>query len=395
VPPLAIALRLSRYNRSSLASVLAVLQAELPPDLVSTRLVASPDEISEHDGLVLYSFMSAQATGVASELSSLQARLGAVPTLAGGAHPSGDPEGTLGIGFRWVAPGEAGPTLAALVQAVARGVPPEPGVLARGEAQPLDRYRPWPEDGQLFCAVEVTRGCPLGCAFCQTPALHGRRPRHRSLEALERVLAHGVATGHSFTRFIAPNAFAFGGNDGRRGDPRQLELLLRSARRVGMRRIFLGSFPSEVRPESVTPELLGLVRDLCDNRSIVIGLQSGSDAVLRRLRRGHTVEEGVRAVELCARAGLRPRVDFIFGLPGESAEDRRLTRDLIRQLATEENARINTHVFSPLPGTPLAGAPPGRIDAETRELVEWLIGRGQANGISSFERRAPVDLVQT
>lgn len=389
---LTLALRQSRYNRSSLAAVLAVLEAELPPGLIATRLVGSADEVRESDGLVLYSFMSAQAAEVAGELASLRARLGPdLRALAGGAHPSGDPRGTLAMGFRWVAPGEAGAGLARRVQALAHGEVWPPGVLPLEEPQPLDRYRPWPADGQLFCAVELTRGCPLGCAFCQTPALHGRRPRHRSLAELERVLEHGVATGHTFTRFIAPNAFGFGSSDGRRGDLSLIERLLRSARQIGMRRVYLGSFPSEVRPESVTPELLALVRDLCDNRSVVIGLQSGSDVMLRRLRRGHTVEEGVRAVELCAGAGLLPRVDFIFGLPGETAADRAQTRELIRHLATALGARINTHVFSPLPGTPFANEAPGAVDGETRALVEWLIGRGQANGICSFESRAPVE----
>jgi radical SAM superfamily enzyme YgiQ (UPF0313 family) len=188
-----------------------------------------------------------------------------------------------------------------------------------------------------------------------------------------------VATGHTFTRFVAPNAFAYGSQDGRSGDRRALERLLVSARRCGMQRLYLGSFPSEVRPESVTPALLQLLRDHCDNRGVVVGVQSGSPATLRRLRRGHTVEEAVRAVALIAAAGLEPRVDFIFGLPDESEADRAATRELMRRLVESYGARINTHVFTPLPGTPLEGSTPAPVDELTRELLEQIIGRGRAN----------------
>lgn len=196
---------------------------------------------------------------------------------------------------------------------------------------------------------------------------------------MERIFRHAVETGHTFTRFVAPNAFAYGSTDGRRGDRRALEALLLGARRAGMQRLYLGSFPSEVRPESVTPELLALLRDLCDNRGVVVGLQSGSDQMLRRLRRGHTVAAAVRAVELIAAAGFEPRVDFIFGLPDETDADRAATRELIERLIESHGARINTHVFAPLPGTPLAGRAPSPVDDATRVLLERILGQGRAN----------------
>ena len=271
--------------------------------------------------------------------------------------------------------------MAELVRQVADGLPPPPGVVPPGRRQPLDRYPPWPRSGELFCAVEITRGCPVGCGFCQTPALHGRRPRHRSLAALERVFAHAVDTGHTYTRFVTPNAFAYGSQDGSTPNPRGVEALLTMARRVGFQRLYLGSFPSEVRPESVTEDTVGLIRDLADNRSVVVGLQSGSPDVLRRIRRGHTVEQGVAAVATIARAGLRPRVDFILGLPGESPLDRRRSLDLMAHLAAEYGAHVNVHRFAPLPGTPFADAEPSPIEPRTVDLLERLTGRGQASGL--------------
>jgi B12-binding domain/radical SAM domain protein len=384
--PLPVILRRTRFNRSSLAAVLAVLEAELPPDLIAPRLATTP-AVVDPEALLLYSFMTAQTPSVRDELSELLARHGdRLLAVAGGSHPTGDPEGTRAMGFRWVMTGEAGRGLAGLVRAVADGRPPPPGVLSAGDRVALDHYPPWPHSGELFAQVEITRGCPIGCTFCQTPHLHGTRPRHRSLEALERILRHAVETGHSFTRFVAPNAFAYGSRDGRSNDRRAVEGLLRLVRRLGMREAFLGNFPSEVRPESVTAEMLSLVRDYCSNRTIVVGIQSGSPEVLRRLRRGHTVDDARRAVALIAAAGLEPWVDFIFGLPGESAADRAATRALIRELVDERGARLDTHVFTPLPGTPLAAERASPLDDETRALVEELVGRGRASGLRCFAR---------
>jgi radical SAM superfamily enzyme YgiQ (UPF0313 family) len=91
-------------------------------------------------------------------------------------------------------------------------------------------------------------------------------------------------------------------------------------------------------------------------------------------------------VATVAAAGLQPRVDFIFGLPGETDGDRARTRDLIRHLVAEYGVRIDTHVFTPLPGTPFAGAEPTVVDEQTRELVESLVGQGRANGFRCFAR---------
>lgn len=379
-----VVLRQSRYNRGSLAAVWAVLEAECATADLEIVCLRSPQEIRTGD-LVLFSFMSAQAPEVGAELAQLRRRLGCqFTTLAGGAHPCSSPEGTLALGFDWVYTGEAGPSLAELVDRMAAGEELKVGVLDARDRPGLDRYPPWPRSGGLFCALELTRGCPWHCAFCQTPALHGRRPRHRSVPAMVRAAEHAVATGHTFTRFISPNAFAYGSADGIGPDPAALEELLAALRKTDLQKIYLGSFPSEVRPESVTAEMVGLVTRYCDNRDLVVGIQSGSDAMLRYLRRGHDVACALRAVDTIGAAGLRPRVDFIFGLPDESAADQAATRGLLRELVDHSQAHIDIHLFSPLPGTALADTRPGMIDPATRELLDELIGAGRASGLRPF-----------
>jgi radical SAM superfamily enzyme YgiQ (UPF0313 family) len=142
-----------------------------------------------------------------------------------------------------------------------------------------------------------------------------------------------------------------------------------------------------VRPEHVTPEALAILRKHCSNRNLVIGGQSGSEAVLTRSRRGHGVAVVERAVRYCLEAGFEPNVDFVFGLPGEAAEDLTLTLDFAETLA-DLGARIHAHTFMPLPGTPTRSAPPGRVPASASVRLERLASRQRLYG--EWRRQAAV-----
>jgi B12-binding domain/radical SAM domain protein len=377
---LPLCIRASRQNRNSIAAVLAVIEAELESGVVEPQWLRDPLDAPDH-ALLVYSFMTPQANAVRDEMAALRSARGTLPrAIAGGPHASGDPEGTLRMGFHWVVVGEAGAAFTDLLRAVAAGSAPPPGAIRMNPLDDLDQYDPWPPSGMLFAQVEITRGCPIGCTFCQTPSLLGRRPRHRSLASLERILRVSAETGHRFTRFVSPNAFAYGSSDGRTPNVPALAGLLRTARASGLEKVFLGTFPSEVRPESVTDEVLGIVCDACDNRNLSVGLQSGSESMLERLHRGHTVREGIEAVARIAHHGFVPRVDFIFGLPRESDEDRSRTCEVIEHITSHYGARVHAHTFTPLPGTPLANEAPTPIDARTRERIEAMRGRGQVSG---------------
>jgi len=86
-----------------------------------------------------------------------------------------------------------------------------------------------------------------------------------------------------------------------------------------------------------------------------------------------------RAVRLALEAGFRAKVDVIFGMPEESPDDAAATRRLALDLAAL-GAEIHAHAFLPLPGTPWGGAPPGRVDPETRRALLRLEGSGRASG---------------
>ena len=359
----------------------------------------------QHEPLVVaFSFSSPNVPAVATQVAAIRAALGQTVTLiAGGPHPTGDPAGTLALGFDLVVRGEGEATFPALAQRLLAGQPwddlsaPLP-VHERGAGLPglayerqgvlvvaplaapvdLDSYPPFSLVHRCFGAIEISRGCPHACGFCQVPRMFGGRMRHRSVETIVRAVSEAQAAGyyHDYARFVTPDAFAYGSPDGRTANPAAIEALLQ-AMRSRFDVVYFGSFPSQVHPLTVTPQTVALVRRYCANDNLALGAQTGSPRLLRSLGRGHTVDDVRRAVRLTLNAGLRAYVDFIFGLPGEQEEDLAASVALVEEL-TSWGAIICGHAFMPLPGTRLAGAAPGVVTLEVRRLLGRLAQRGQA-----------------
>jgi B12-binding domain/radical SAM domain protein len=312
--------------------------------------------------------------------------------IAGGPHASGDPLGVFRLGFDVVVLGEGEITLPALLERLFTGRPytdlpglayMEDGVIKRNRRGPwvdLDAYPPFSIKHRKLAAIEITRGCPWACAFCQTPFFMGGKMRYRSVDSIVYWLKKARReTGMRFARFISADCFAYGSATGRCPDNIEpVERLLREVSALmGKENTFFGSFPSEVRPGSVTKEGVALITKYAHNDNVVIGAQSGSNRLLEQIHRGHTIEAVYEAAEIVVAAGLTCYVDFIFGLPGETTGDRQQTIAAIGRL-TKLGATINSHFFYPLPGTPLAGAAPGAPDAETLRLLQTLSNNNHA-----------------
>jgi radical SAM superfamily enzyme YgiQ (UPF0313 family) len=144
--------------------------------------------------------------------------------------------------------------------------------------------------------------------------------------------------------------------------------------------IHFGCSPSEVRPDWVTPEVLELVKKYCRNRTVVLGAQSGSDSLLEKLKRGHSAEQGLKAARWIHQAGFRPHVDFVFGFPGETLEDRRLSLRLIEEMIQDLGARVHAHTYMPLPMTPLFRETPSVLDEATKEALRGWKKKGKLDG---------------
>lgn len=371
---------------------------------LAVRFAKSTDELIEalraacaEGGPVVaaWSFYSLEFPRSADDLALVRRATAGLPVLhvAGGVHATAEPHATLRAGFDLVVVGEGEGTFVEIVAALGEGRDPRalPGTAhldaqgglvshGPGDRRPLDAYPPFNARHGHWNAVEITRGCIYACSFCQTPFAFKARFRHRSVADVRHHVGLMARAGCRFVRFLSPTALSYGTQD-ETPDLAAVDALLGAVREEAGpgAQVYFGTFPSEVRPEHVTEEALRIIARHASNRTLAIGGQSGSERVLAMTRRGHGVEEVERAVRTAVACGFRPDVDFLLGLPGETPDERRASMRFAEKLVGL-GARVHSHAFLPLPGTPLRDAAPEPIEEDVARALARLESRGAAWG---------------
>jgi len=115
-------------------------------------------------------------------------------------------------------------------------------------------------------------------------------------------------------------------------------------------------------------------------RKIEFGSESGSAAQLAALGKRHDPEAPVRLTRACLARGIVPMHNFVFGLVGETARDRRKTLDLIRRLRSMNPARVclTYRLYQPCWDTPMGEAAIARTQDFPRTLSEMVASRHAA-----------------
>src|SRR6266704_5697636 len=296
--------------------------------------------------VVAFSFMSSALLSTRQALEHLQVSFAHVRErvlfVAGGPHASGDAAGTLAMGFDVVFIGEGECSFTEFLRQLAeprrdfsdiRGLAvldresEKLRVMRTGRTAPIELDARYPSIGvrhRRLGAIEIGRGCPHACGFCQTPFLHGARMRHRALENVLEHIEQFVRAGFRDIRFITPDSLAYLSDDGIHPDYARLErALVAMHEAAGDAKIKFGEFPSEMRPEYITPELAQLIDRYSDAAYLAIGAQSGSEHMLEAMHREHDVAAVERAVTSLAKYCRKHKkiyVDCIAGLPGETSE---------------------------------------------------------------------------
>ena len=393
-------------NKYSVTALLGAMES-FPglPESIHVGFFCKTDELLSCDDfrpgdtvLLAFSFFTSQIWDIHAMLEELRPlkEKYTVHFIGGGPHVTGDMERTVTVlGFDWALSGEGEYVFPAVVETLRDGRDPtgirgvtgydaRGALVCTGQAEPVDleQYSPDARRFRRYGPIEITRGCPYGCKFCQTGDLMGRSVRHRSIGMIEEVIRRANREFPvRFFRALTPNALSYGSEKGVQPNLPAVEELLTMLRRnlPPEGKIYMGYFPSEVRPNNVTPESVALLRRFVDNDDIVIGAQSGSDRILKAAHRGHTAEDVIRAVDILHAGGFIANVDFIFGLPGEEPEDVEKSLALIEYLA-DKGAKLNVHTFMPLPQTPWTLAKYGTIPPEAGRIIRSLAPKGVVYG---------------
>lgn len=396
----ALILKYNKWNKYSFAALVGALELDerllsLPIIPIDEGDLAKLTKLStQYDHLlVCYSLMSLRIPIIRTEVHKLKTRVPAsrLTLIAGGPHPSASPHQMIQIGFDVAVIGEGELVFPELVHRLQHGssLSNLPNIAYRSSngtsivtppAKPVDlnMFPPFGVQHRFFSPIEVSRGCPWGCKYCQTPALFGRTMRHRSPQCILTYAKLAVKHGFRNAWFTSPNALAYGSPTGRTPNLTKLRQLFQTLHTLPLK-IFYGTFPSEIRPDFVTQELLELLQRFVDNTSLAIGAQSGSDRILTVMNRGHDVNSIYRAIDITVDTGFTPRVDIMFNLPHETTDDQAQTMQLINDV-TRKGAKINAHTFMPLPGTPFAKEPVKPLPLHIRKFLSTLAKKGQVYG---------------
>ncbi|MCX7647972.1 MAG: radical SAM protein [Elusimicrobiales bacterium] len=183
-------------------------------------------------------------------------------------------------------------------------------------------------------------------------------------------------------RFITPDLASYGSVNGKDLNLKEFESLVNETNKAvkGKGRVFLGSFPSEIRPEHITEDIVKILKGKTSAKRIIIGGQSGSDEILKKINRAHTSSDIIKAVSILRKNDLEADVDFIFGFPFETEKDLNESKKIIEILTQKYSARIHLHYFIPLPNTPFENLKPKPIDLKTRRFLSSLTSKNIAFG---------------
>lgn len=215
------------------------------------------------------------------------------------------------------------------------------------------------EPGRAGAFVNILYGCNRCCSYCIVPYVRGNEWSRPAVDIIQEVKAL-VKSGIQEVTLLGQSVMRYGlENDvwkdiplsARKGFKEPLPGLLAALCEIdGLTRIRFTSG----HPSGCTAELARAMDELppvCEHLHLPV--QSGSDAILKRMRRGYTVAEYLAAVDLLRNNVDNPvfTTDIIVGFPGETEQDFEATRDLMEQVGF-----MNAFIFkySPREGTPAA-----------------------------------------
>ncbi|HTM07138.1 MAG TPA: tRNA (N6-isopentenyl adenosine(37)-C2)-methylthiotransferase MiaB [Verrucomicrobiae bacterium] len=191
--------------------------------------------------------------------------------------------------------------------------------------------------------VTIMQGCNKVCSFCIVPYVRGRelsRPSGAIIREIENLAARGVKE----IMLLGQNVNSYGKTA---GELSFAELLARVERIDGIERIrFTTSHPEDLSPELI--EAFAKLEKLCEHLHLPV--QSGSDSVLQRMRRGYTRAEYLERIRRLRerRREVALSTDIIVGFPGESEEEFGRTLEILQEVEYDE---IYAFGYSPRPHT--------------------------------------------
>jgi tRNA-2-methylthio-N6-dimethylallyladenosine synthase len=232
------------------------------------------------------------------------------------------------------------------------------------------RTRKWAEDrvaplreSAVSGFVTIMEGCDNFCAYCVVPFTRGRE-KFRPFEAILTEVADLASRGYLEIQFLGQNVNSYRDPATGRDFPELLRAAAAVEGPVWIR--FITSHPKNF--SAALAETMASTSKIC--RQIHLPIQSGSGAVLSRMKRGYSREDYLDRVRLlrALMPDIRLSTDIIVGYPGETEEEFRETLSALEEIRF---ANIFSFRYSPRPLTAAARlADDVALDVKRRRLAE-------------------------
>ena len=230
---------------------------------------------------------------------------------------------------------------------------------------------PTRRDSAYAAWVSISVGCNNTCTFCIVPSLRGKETDRRPGDVLAEIKAL-VAEGVQEITLLGQNVNSYGVEF---GDRQAFGKLLRACGDVdGLERVRFTS----PHPAAFTDDVIAAMAETPNVMpSLHMPLQSGSDTVLKAMRRSYRSQKFLGILDRVRSAIPHAAIttDIIVGFPGETEADFQATLDVVEE---SRFAAAFTFQYSIRPGTPAATMPdqvPHEIVQERYERLVDLVGR--------------------
>lgn len=290
-----------------------------------------------------------------------------IVTIVGGPHPSGSPEHTLkyleNADFSMIGEGEfAFPMFLEYIFHNSRKREEIPGLTYRENGHikynkqdyidDLDSLQPlnwdfldpikYQEKGTVIdrnsAVIVSTRGCPFDCTFCSAMIIAGKNVRRRSIDNIMDEMKY-LQEKFNISKFVLPD-------ENITLNPTFIKAFCNGIIKNNFNVNFI--LPNGIRLDTLTDEILELMLKAGFSTRVAVGIESGSNKILKLMKKSLTVEKVEEKLNLMHRKGFRPIGYFIIGFPGETYETIMQTIELSLRLPLYGAAFT---AFLPLPGT--------------------------------------------
>jgi anaerobic magnesium-protoporphyrin IX monomethyl ester cyclase len=198
----------------------------------------------------------------------------------------------------------------------------------------------WLKEFDVLLNIPIGRGCPWRCFFCTESAFWGK-PRQRTAGKVAEEISMSLSRLRVKEIRFSDDTFTFN-----RSLPAELVTELRN------HGIDLQTVQILTRADTVNREVLTQISGLAREVEIWYGVESGSEEVLKEMRKGITVDQVIRALQKTKELGIYSVCFWIVGHPGSSVQKEKVTTDLMCKLIDENLCSAHqVSVFQPYPGS--------------------------------------------